>query len=180
MEINDRLELARYFNLLGFEKGAEIGVSCGNYSKKLCEQILGLKLYCIDIWQTYVGNKRSPNNERQENHYKEAKEKLKPYNVFFMRMMSMDAVKLFADESLDFVFIDANHDYQYVLDDITEWSKKVRSGGIVSGHDYYKFRGSGVIEAVTKYLSDKPKIRLHITTKHRKPAESHCFWWVKP
>lgn len=49
----------------------------------------------------------------------------------------MDAVKDFADESLDFVYIDGNHNLKYVVEDICEWSKKVKNGGIISGHDYF-------------------------------------------
>jgi hypothetical protein len=49
----------------------------------------------------------------------------------------MDAVKDFKDESLDFAFIDGNHSFEYVINDIAEWSKKVRVGGIISGHDYW-------------------------------------------
>lgn len=48
----------------------------------------------------------------------------------------MDVVKGFKEESLDFVFIDANHEFKEVACDISEWSKKVRKGGIVAGHDY--------------------------------------------
>jgi predicted O-methyltransferase YrrM len=180
MVVNNRTDLAKYFNELGFKTGAEIGVSCGINSDRLCRCIPGVNLYCIDIWQTYDGNRRSPNNLRQEGHYQEAVIRLKPYKATIIRKYSMDAVKEFKDNSLDFVFIDANHDYKYVLEDIIEWSKKVRSGGIVSGHDYYKFRGSGIIEAVTEYLKDKPDIKLNITPMHRPPDESHCFWWVKP
>jgi hypothetical protein len=48
----------------------------------------------------------------------------------------MEAVKDFEDESLDFVYIDGHHGFKWVTEDIFEWSKKVRKGGIVSGHDY--------------------------------------------
>jgi predicted O-methyltransferase YrrM len=49
----------------------------------------------------------------------------------------MDAVKDFADGSLDFVYIDGHHGFKYVAEDIWEWHKKVRKGGIVAGHDYF-------------------------------------------
>ena len=49
----------------------------------------------------------------------------------------MDAVKDFPDRSLDFVYIDANHDVRHVIEDIEEWSKKIKKGGIISGHDYF-------------------------------------------
>jgi predicted O-methyltransferase YrrM len=68
----------------------------------------------------------------------------------------MKAVRDVADESLDFVFIDANHEYTAVRDDIREWTKKVRVGGIVSGHDYYKTPAGnmGVINAVNEYVAE--------------------------
>ena len=50
----------------------------------------------------------------------------------------MEALKDFNDNSLDFVFIDGNHTFEYVVEDIAQWSKKVKVGGIVSGHDYWR------------------------------------------
>jgi len=48
----------------------------------------------------------------------------------------MDALEDFEDESLDFVYIDGNHKFRYIAADIVEWEKKVRPGGVVSGHDF--------------------------------------------
>ncbi len=48
----------------------------------------------------------------------------------------MDALEDFEDNSLDFVYIDGDHNFKHISEDIYEWTKKVRSGGIVSGHDY--------------------------------------------
>jgi len=48
----------------------------------------------------------------------------------------MDAVKDFEDDSIDFVYIDGNHSFKYVAEDICEWVKKVKVGGFVCGHDY--------------------------------------------
>jgi predicted O-methyltransferase YrrM len=63
---------------------------------------------------------------------------------------SVEASKLYADESLDFVFIDADHSYEAVKRDIAAWLPKVKSGGIIAGHDYCVWPGFGVIEAVTE------------------------------
>jgi hypothetical protein len=49
---------------------------------------------------------------------------------------SVDASSLYDDKSLDFVFIDAEHKYEYVIKDIESWLPKVKPGGIISGHDY--------------------------------------------
>jgi hypothetical protein len=48
----------------------------------------------------------------------------------------MDAVKDYPDQSLDFVYIDGNHEFSHVAADIAAWVKKVRRGGILAGHDY--------------------------------------------
>ena len=48
----------------------------------------------------------------------------------------MEALADFEDNSLDFVYIDANHDFVNFTQDLHEWYKKVRVGGIISGHDY--------------------------------------------
>ena len=128
------------FREMGFKVGAEIGVANGLYSKALCSRIPGLKLYCIDPWTSYdayVEHHDAIGQEILDDCYNVALERLKPYNCQFVRKFSMDAVKDFEDESLDFVFIDGNHSFRYVIDDIDEWSKKVRKGGIVSGHDFW-------------------------------------------
>ncbi|OGH18434.1 MAG: hypothetical protein A2868_00600 [Candidatus Levybacteria bacterium RIFCSPHIGHO2_01_FULL_40_15b] len=48
----------------------------------------------------------------------------------------MNAVKRFKDGSLDFVYINTFGDSKDAFDDISEWSKKVRKGGIVAGYNY--------------------------------------------
>ena len=69
---------------------------------------------------------------------------------------SVDAAKLFDDRSLDLVFIDANHTYEHVKEDIEAWYPKIRDGGILSGHD---FSGDfpGVEKAVREYFEPKKK-----------------------
>ena len=70
---------------------------------------------------------------------------LRPYNktmnirVLIIREGSAEALEYVADNSLDFVYIDANHDFPNFTFDIHNWSKKVREGGIISGHDYANF-----------------------------------------
>lgn len=46
-------------------------------------------------------------------------------------------VKLFADNSLDFVFIDGDHSSEAIARDINMWWPKVKEGGVLAGHDYY-------------------------------------------
>jgi len=153
--LKNRLELARHFAELGFKSGAEIGVAEGRYSEILCQNIPGLKLIAVDNWDSYRTTRRTLTNKMTGEEL--TGERLAPYNATIIKKPSLDAVKDIPDESLDFVFIDADHTYQAVKNDIREWSKKVRKGGIVSGHDYYVFPKSGnrgVIDAVDEYVKE--------------------------
>lgn len=57
-------------------------------------------------------------------------------NIEFLNMRSEEAVSLFDDGIFDAVYIDACHDYEFVKQDIELWMPKVKSGGILCGHDY--------------------------------------------
>ena len=65
---------------------------------------------------------------------------------------SVAAAKLFADESLAWVHLDARHDYDSVCADITAWLPKVRPGGWLSGDDYDEWQWPGVVQAVADTL----------------------------
>ena len=124
---------------LGYKVGAEIGTAKGHFAKWLCVKIPKLKLFCIDPYKVYEGYVEYKEGDQLEldSKFEEAKTKLAKFNVEFVRKYSMDAVKDFPDNSLDFVYIDANHSFEYVVSDIAEWERKVRQGGIISGHDYW-------------------------------------------
>src|SRR4029078_12029070 len=115
--------------------GAEIGVDKGAFSQEFCEA--GLTLHAIDPWKYDDDYQDSRSQERLDFLYGHTKRILAPYpDCTIIRKTSMEAVKDFKDESLDFVYIDGNHQLRYVIEDLVEWSKKIRSGGIISGHDY--------------------------------------------
>lgn len=131
--------LPRLFRELGFKVGAEIGVAQGYFSKTLCLSCPNIKLYSIDAWMIWEGATHGETQEIMNNLYARAVKRLVGFpNNQIIRAESMNAVKLFKDESLDFVYIDAAHDYKAVSDDIREWSRKVRKGGIICGDDYQK------------------------------------------
>lgn len=148
-----RDNLPELFNELGFKEGAEIGVEQGLYSEILCEGIPGLHLYCVDAWLAYPGYRDHVSQERLDEFFENTRERLSPYNVEFIRKYSMEAVKDIPDESLDFVYIDANHELPWVMNDIYYWDKKVKPGGIISGHDYYESKRT-YTKCHVKYVVD--------------------------
>lgn len=112
---------------LGYKNGAEIGTSKGYYAKWLLTINKGLKLYCIDPWaayEEYIEQHDSDGQKLLDAAYEKAKERLKPFDCTLIKKSSMEAVKDFPDNSLDFVYIDGNHTFQYVVNDIAEWEKK--------------------------------------------------------
>ena len=131
-----RNDLAKLFAELGFTVGAEIGTEQGEYAKVLCKANRKMKLYCVDPWIVY-DDYTDYRKEIMVRNYQRTKEILPSFNCVIIEKYSMDAVKDFADNSLDFVYIDANHNFQNVTNDIHEWLKKIKVGGIISGHDYF-------------------------------------------
>jgi hypothetical protein len=157
----NREDFAVYLLKKQFRSGAEIGVRQGDFSEILFKTIPGLKLYCIDPWSPYA---ETPSWRKQNRYFTETQKRLSLYNVSFLRMTSMEALKEIPDESLDFVYIDGVHDFENVNNDIRGWSSKVRSGGIVSGHDYTNEARwtKGVIPAVDAFVKEY-NIELKIT-----------------
>jgi hypothetical protein len=146
-----REDMARLLSELKFTVGAEIGVSSGNYSKVLCENNSFTKFFCIDSWTTKNGYFDAGSGEySMKMRYKRAKEKLVDYPCEFIQKTSMQAVVDFAPNTLDFVYIDADHTFDFVMQDIIEWTKKVKRGGVVSGHDYRCYHHDEISEQVSK------------------------------
>jgi predicted O-methyltransferase YrrM len=127
--------------------GAEIGVYKGETSKLLLETFPDLILYMVDIWE---GENVGKDIYADESAYEATLNNVAPFGgrAIIIRADSVGVSKHIKDGSLDFVFIDAAHDYDSVKKDIEAWYPKVRKGGLVTGHDYNKIRFPGVVRAV--------------------------------
>ncbi len=82
-----------------------------------------------------------------------------------MAMPSVEAAEEFEDESVDFVFIDGDHSYGAVKQDIEKWYPKVKSGGIIAGHDWCA-GWPGVQRAVEEFFSQRPDEKIEIIRPH--------------
>lgn len=132
------------FRELGFKVGAEIGVAEGYFAEDMLKGIPGLKLYGVDAWVSYPGYQEYI--DREEKCFEEAKRRTAGYDCTLIRKYSMDAVKDFEDGSLDFVYIDCAHDFYNVAMDICQWSKKVKIGGVVWGHDFKRRHEKWIVD----------------------------------
>lgn len=70
-------------------------------------------------------------------------------NVNIMRCTSMEALNSFGDDSLDFVYIDGCHQYEFVYEDIDGWFRKIHGDGIIGGHDIFNY--DDVAQAVSDW-----------------------------
>jgi len=161
-----RGDVSRLIGLMGLTKGAEIGVAGGEHSEIILKNIEGCELLCIDTWGTSWSKKL----------YEPAVKRLAPYNAKIIRASSMEAARDVPDGSLDFVYIDASHEFDNVMEDLITWSRKVKKGGIVSGHDYDKPHRKGVVPAVDLYTKMHGIQEWFLTDQVREAS----YMWVKP
>jgi hypothetical protein len=127
-------------NLVG--RGAEIGVKTGKFSEHLLRGWKGAQLISIDPWlsddpDAYV-DRSNVSQDEFERYFNETKERLSAFGTRskIWRLTSVEGAERVADGSLDFVYIDARHDYESVKEDLNAWFGKVKPGGIFAGHDY--------------------------------------------
>jgi hypothetical protein len=140
--IRVREDFGQFLNdrgLLG--EAAEIGVQRGLFSRTLLDSWRGQRLHLVDPWQHFSDGYLDISNVSDAEHeacLKAAKENVAAHSGRYQihRKCSLDAVTDFADESLDFVYVDANHSCAGALEDMRAWFPKIKPGGVFAGHDY--------------------------------------------
>ena len=135
--------------------GAEIGVAGGQHIKALIEntnieKIYGIDPYINEGWDMHGYFDINADYGGFDGLYSEVLNMLSVHGekVELIRKTSVEAAPDFDDESLDFVFIDAFHDYENCFNDIKFWHHRVRKGGYVMGHDWEHPSFPGVQQAV--------------------------------
>ena len=139
------------------EVGSWMGQSACYMAVEIINSNKNIKFDCVDKW----GPGGPARYKRFLKNTKSVQSIVNP-----IRLTSTEASNLYADNSLDFVFIDANHSYEFIKDDIKHWYPKVKKGGILAGHDYWS-DWPGVIQAVDEFIS-KNNYSLEIN--------SECCW----
>jgi hypothetical protein len=154
--------------------GIEIGVCLGNFSLNWIPLCHFEKNYLVDPWKHYKSGYDVPSNceqKEQDERYLKVKETYSSYGNRgeLLRMESLEAVKLFPDNYFDFIYIDANHEYEHVKADINAWYPKIKKNGIFAGHDYNN-KHKGVIRAVSEFRMSH-NLQLQLT------QESCASWY---
>lgn len=145
-----REDLSKWLGELGFREGVEIGVMEGLYSEQLLRDAPRMHLTSIDPWLSRPEYRDIRRPQRVFDEYERvARLRLGRYpNSKILKMKSVEASRTFADKSLDFVYVDGHHDFLPVAEDLSYWSPKIRSGGIMAGHDYARFKSQASIHVV--------------------------------
>lgn len=138
--MKNRYELPKYLIDMGcINTGVEIGSFEGTYSKYILENWPG-HLYLVDVWRKLDDAEYTDKSNQIDP--KKTIAKVFDNLVGFenrstiIRDFSEKASFIFRDNYFDFIYIDANHKYKYVISDLIHWYPKLRSGGIMAGHDF--------------------------------------------
>lgn len=142
--------------LFGMDKsitGVEVGVDVGDNAACILREWEGnlVKLYLVD-----------PVNNIHDRFRAEGT------LVEFINKTSVEASKHFEDNSLDFAYLDGDHSYQGIKDDLEFWYPKVKIGGVICGHDFGKYEG---IERATEEFFKLKGMKRYV--------EFVDFWGVK-
>lgn len=150
-----------------YKNVAEVGIGYGTHAKQILKNTSIDKLYLIDPMKYYPNDGFANDIMNtvpiiQNNQFNELYDCINTYLydykekvVWFRKESTSITMDEIPDQSLDCIFIDGNHEYQYVLDDLQFWIKKVRPGGQILGDDYWM---TDVAKAVHDFekIADKP------------------------
>jgi hypothetical protein len=135
----------------------------------------------VDAWQAYKGYRDHVSQSKMDRFYAETSERLKPFaeRSVIIKGWSVEVAEWFLDmdKKLDYVYIDGNHEFTHVANDIAAWTPVVRKGGIIAGHDFKRSRGNyichvkDVVQAWTYSHSIRPWF---VFTKDKAPS----WMWV--
>jgi predicted O-methyltransferase YrrM len=147
-----------------YKSMVELGVWKGHSISYLADQCRGWepKIYAVDLWEDVYsfskqGGYKKPHTKDEQipRIYQEYNKTLKKtgtrHLIEDIKGYSWEVARQFDDDTIDFVFIDADHAYESVCKDIQAWLPKVRKGGIIAGHDYVD-SWAGVVQAVDEHF----------------------------
>jgi hypothetical protein len=129
--------------------GAEIGVNLGNFAEQILEVVQPAELHLIDPWKhetapiyekaVFGGRANSGQDEMDKRHTSVVRrfaKEIDAHCVNVHRGESLEILNEFPNGYFDWVYIDGNHLYEYVIKDLALSSRKTKIGGYVAGDDY--------------------------------------------
>jgi len=179
-----RAGLYKMFADKGFKVGCEVGVQRGRNAFVMLENIPDLKLYLVEPYADHPSNDRLFGKKVHDKFRKQAHKRLEGRDVVWVEKFSEECFREIPDKTLDFVYIDGEHTWDYAVVDLSVWNNKVKTGGIISGHDFgYKgnknYKHSGrITEALTHFTEIYKIPTINLTDKTvREHKGDRCSSW---
>lgn len=179
-KIEIKPEIYQALEELEIKTGIEIGVREGNNLQNLTKNkyFSEGKLYGVDCWKEIPDrpeiNDVGFTQEILDKQYGSCVSRFADKHfVEIIRDFSVEASARFQNDFFDFIYIDAAHDYDSVVEDIHAWWPKLKTGGIFSGHDYFMdkriWRGKecGVFKAVNEFIEQNDLKLDHMTSTNK-------------
>lgn len=157
--------------------GAEIGVCDGANARDILSNLPVQKIYLIDPYMLYkeYGDIKTPLIHRIKANMILSMSEFTDKVLFVFKKSSEAAADIPSD--LDFVYIDGNHAYEFVKQDIENYWPKIKKGGVIGGHDYKNqicryAKKWGVEKAVDEFAAAN-NLKLHTLVNKKE-----CDWWI--
>src|ERR1700733_7581095 len=134
--------------------GAELGVFRGEFSNMLLRNVRPTLLHLIDTWQSPAGAGAETGDMIHASVLRRFAAELRQERVEVHRATAADALDALADDTLDFIYLSGERNYEVVLQNLRVAGRKVKSGGLVCGTDYVAGMAGrdGVLRAVHDFL----------------------------
>lgn len=150
----------------------EIGTFEGKHAESILKELKTERFFVVDPYDDYSDYAESEPRTvtRLKKAQEKAKERLKDYSdkITWIKKNSDKAVSDIPDD-LDFVYIDGNHEYEYVLKDMENYYNKLKTNGILAGHDITHERFNKDVFKALKEFSNKYNVD---------PYVSRTDWWI--
>lgn len=143
-----------------FETFVEVGCKEGRTTGFILKNVPGSRVIAIDPWMKQEASEDKTKEtyegwdfgKIEHDFWQNVGEARKQERCDMLRMTSQEAAERVGDRQYDLVFIDALHDYEHVMQDISLWWPKVRKGGVLAGHDF-NHKWPGVERAVADHFN---------------------------
>ena len=137
----------------GYTCGAEIGCAGGTTTRQLLRNCRRLHLYTVDLWGIPGVGSGQYDHWNFDRIYKKFLTQTRFFKtrITVLRGISWEMAERVEDNSLDFIFIDADHAYESVVKDIQAWTPKLKLEGMISGHDTHFV---GVLKAINELIPE--------------------------
>lgn len=182
-QISKRADFNTLLNNMGLNgKGVEVGVQRGLHAKALHMGWKCKRLYLVDPWEHQSDYKDIANvsTAKHIHNYRNVQKLFAGQsNVELVRDYSVNAAERFSDETFDFIYLDARHDYEGIMEDLGAWFPKLKKGGVFAGHDYLDGNlpegDFGVKKAVQKF--HKPMFNTNKVSKIYSTDDKWPSWY---